>query len=601
MAILQTGVLFALLAADAGAPVPGGGRTPLHDLAESDDSESLAAVARQIRNGADVNAVTSDGETPLNLATRVTTCADTPRCSCSAPDRPSCPYKGNTRMIRALLAHGADPNRADVHGMTPLFWAFYNNQTEDILVLLKAGARPSGHDGNGETTWDLLKDADPRVVRELLAHGADPNERDGRGANALHALALHWDGDWSGRARDRRFLAVARLLLARGADVRAVSDHAGTPLHAAASTGFTAFGRLLIAAGASVDAVDKHGQTPLHAAANNGHAEIAALLLDHGAAVSARDAAGLTPLHALARGRHSYPLRPEWGRVVDLLVRRGGRLDAQDNLGRTPLFHAAGDAAVARLLIVAGAGAAGVGPPGASPLHVAVFRDDRQLVKVLIAAGVKVDARDDGGRTALHWAAFMGRSYELATLITVPGIDLDAVDKAGRTALSWAVETCHTEAADLLRAHGARTPPAFAKPKSACAGAAEASLHTAAGTTNMLVARSRLAAGADVNARDALGRTPLHVARTGAIGVPLELYKLLLDKGADVSARDAMGRTPLHAAYDIDESAAVSHFAELLVCRGADPNPRDLFGWTPMDIARMHAWRAPAVPTCPSR
>src|SRR4051812_21205683 len=118
----------------------------------------------------------------------------------------------------------------------------------------------------------------------------------------------------------------------------------------------------------------------------------------------------------------------------------------------------------------------------------------------------------------------------------------------------------------------------------------------------MQEARRLIAAGADVKARDGHGRTALHVARSTAIGVPFDLYKLLVDSGASVTARDAMGRTPLHAAYDTAEGGAQLRFAEFLVCRGADPEPRDLFGWTPMDLALMNGWRQPVVPakaTCP--
>lgn len=620
----QAGVLAALLVTDAGQSPPpcdvfsvrkgrnvdmsalqalaargcvdADGRTPLHWLAQDDDAENVALVGLLVRRGANVNAVASGGETPLHVATRDISCAETPKCTCSESHDSPC-WRGNPNMVRALLAHGADPNAADVHGTRPLYSAVSHNQLDEVVALLQAGARPTGHDGNQDTIWDLMRNPEPRIVAKLLAHGGDPNERNGDGEAALHALALH--GEEVRGVQRRRLMAIARMLAARGADVRATSDHGRTPLHVAASTGFAALARLVIAAGAPVDVADKQGQTALHLASFEGHADVVALLLQRGAAAGRKDAAGLTPLHWLARGRHSHPLADGWGRTIRLLVRHGGRFDAQDNLGRTPLFHAVRDVALAGLLISSGGAAPNVGPQGASPLHVAAYRDGEQLVRALIAAGLEVDARDRDGRTPLHWAAFMGRSRALGALVAAPGIDLDAADKMGRTPLDWAVAACQKQVAELLRARGARPPSADGiRRLDACAAQKPSPLHGAARRTNIHEARALIAAGANVNARDQEGRTPLHASPPYALGVPFDLYQLLIDKGADVSARDAMGRSPLHAAYDIDEEGTPLRFAQTLVCRGADPNPRDLFGWTPIDIARLRGWRAPTIPAC---
>jgi len=107
-------------------------------------------------------------------------------------------------------------------------------------------------------------------------------------------------------------------------------------------------------------------------------------------------------------------------------------------------------------------------------------------------------------------------------------------------------------------------------------------LHWAAGIGRLDVARLLIEHGAYVDARDNYGWTPLHVA---AYWGYVEVARLLIEHGADVNARDNDGRTPLHAAA----SSGWSHCVEvvkLLLEQGADVYAKDKEGRTPMDLAR---------------
>ena len=94
--------------------------------------------------------------------------------------------------------------------------------------------------------------------------------------------------------------------------------------------------------------------------------------------------------------------------------------------------------------------------------------------------------------------------------------------------------------------------------------------------------RTLLARGADPNARDDEGRTPIFSA---VLGGSVGLVGLLLETKADVNARDAHGATALHVAAE----EVLPEAATLLIGRGADVNAQDEAGNTPLSRAIFSA------------
>ena len=125
--------------------------------------------------------------------------------------------------------------------------------------------------------------------------------------------------------------------------------------------------------------------------------------------------------------------------------------------GRTALGAAvyAGHAAVVHVLIEGGANLNVVDDAGFTPLLIAVFRRETEIVAELLAAGdLMLEQRALLGRTALILASGIGL-YGVVSLLLNAGADVGARDDIGRTALAWAKSLGHTSVASLLKQYGA--------------------------------------------------------------------------------------------------------------------------------------------------
>jgi ankyrin repeat protein len=255
-------------------------------------------VRRLLRQGANVNARTEDGTTALMHATAV----------------------GDTQLLRMLLDHGADVNARNKAGATALMWA--SGDLDKVRALVDRGADVNARADSGRTPLMIAVGSPGAAdaVKLLIEKGADVRYSH-QGFTVLMAAA---------EGSDR---AVVRLLLARGADVKARNRAGWTALHAAALAGNRGVVEDLLARGADVNASDTlQGRTPLLWAANSGRADLVKLLLDHGADVSARESLSGTTALICAAGSE----RGDLG-LVNLLLDKGAALDAKDGQGHTAL------------------------------------------------------------------------------------------------------------------------------------------------------------------------------------------------------------------------------------------------------------------------
>jgi hypothetical protein len=110
-------------------------------------------------------------------------------------------------------------------------------------------------------------------------------------------------------------------------------------------------------------------------------------------------------------------------------------------------------------------------------------------------------------------------------------------------------------------------------------------LHRHARRSTAEVLKHLIEHGADVDARDTLGRTPLHcVAGEERVRFVIEKARLLIAAGSDVNATDKTGQTSLHAAARCNRE-----LIELLLRAGADPSMKDELGRTARELAGTDA------------
>ncbi len=522
----------------------------LYVAAGNDDLDRVRAL---LREGADVNAAQGDGMTALHHAARlgnaamaeilITAGANLEAKTRLGDHRPLhvASAAGRSGVVALLVAAGADVNALTNTGAAPLHFAAASGSADAIAALLGGGAEVDVREPVWGQTPLMFAAAAGRTeaIEMLLEKGANPSMT----ANVVDVVERDKADRSERRKRNERIAALRDPQAAEKLKEREEAEKRGNepePLNYAGQVG------------------SQGGLTPLLLAARDGHVDAALALLKGGADVNqVSDGTGLSPmLIATINGQFDLAM---------LLFEKGADPKIASEAGDTPL-HAALNMHWA--------------PKARHPQPVAYMQQKTRYLEMmerLLKAGVDPNAR----LANTLWYTTYNR-------------DLLGVDRTGATPFWRAAYALDIEAMRLLLRYGADPGlPTIKVPERVdeeAGGAGDGKDHSGLPEIPFggpAVYPIHAASGVGYGQGFA-GNSHRHVPDAW-----LPAVKFLVEElGADVNARDHNGYTPLHHAAARGDNELILY----LVSKGADPTAIARSGQTTADMANGPVQRIQPFP-----
>ncbi|PKS04966.1 hypothetical protein jhhlp_008332 [Lomentospora prolificans] len=361
----------------------------------------------------------------------------------------------NHRLIEQVLDKGVSPDSAEMHLLRE---AVLNHDTESLLLLLLFGADPNRPDTDGVTPlYSAVHVAYPEGAKALLNYGADPNLVAGPLKETPLDLAI-----------SQRNPSLLRLLLIYGGNPNHIADNGNAPLiQAIDETSPKRIVDLLLAYDADTNIKDEKGKTALCEAVLANRPDIVMSLLDHGA-----DPNFPGPKHVLwlavykpgclrnlllrgadflyAPGIMELATSINSAESVRILLQAGVNPNVKKDSLYTPLCTAIRDNRVdiVRLLLSHGANPNLVAMR--YPIEECVARSRNHMLPILLDAGA--DIRKP---LAILETAARARNVTAMSWLLNHGADPNAKSQEGYTPLTTAIRTDLPDGVSLLLSHKA--------------------------------------------------------------------------------------------------------------------------------------------------
>jgi len=368
----------------------------------------------------------------------------------------------NLELLKHLIAKGARTDIVDQHGYTLLLFAaatgqrdkslfeFIMQQGDDVkdevdhhgknVLLVHAGSMKNldllpffiekgisieskDEDGNGIFHF-AARSGDVQLLKKLISiYNIDQKPNPKTSENAFHFAASRRT-----RSGESSTIEMYQFLETLGLDATAINNKGESPLHLLAkSTRDSEIFKYFLSKGVDATLVDHSGNTAFMNAASNNMQEIIQLLLTDATDINQVDGKGFTALsHAIKGNKKS---------IAAFLIQKGASTNVKDESGtdlgfllinavdgRTNIEEIKGKM---QLLIREGYDPKRLDTDGNNLLHVAVSKNNLELVKYLLDLGVPVNQKDQSGQTALHLAAMNASNAALMKLLLESGADLE--------------------------------------------------------------------------------------------------------------------------------------------------------------------------------
>ncbi|KAG8122752.1 putative Ankyrin repeat and FYVE domain-containing protein [Naja naja] len=470
-------------------------------------------------------------------------------------------------IATTLVNHKADVDMMDKKGWSLLHKAIQRGDKFAANFLIKNGARVNAAIlGDQETPLHLVasynsKKHKPEVMTEmaqiaesLLRAGANPNMQDSQGRTPLHSsiVVRNDQGETPLHTACQHGLAnLTAELLQQGANPNIQTEKAAPAPKGTVMPG-------------TADSVSL--QTPLHMAIAYNHPDVVSVILEQKA----------NALHAT----NNLQIIPDFS--------------LKDSRDQTVLGLAlwTGMHKIAAQLLGSGASINDTMSDGQTLLHMAIQRQDSKSALFLLehqAISVSGNKRTQDGETALQ-LAIKNQLPLVVDAICTRGADMSVPDEKGNPPLWLALENNLEDIASTLVRHGCDAT--FWGPGPS--GCLQTLLHRAIDENSEQIACFLIRSGCDVNSPRQPGangegdeeahdrQTPLHLAACWGLE---ETVQCLLEFGANVNAQDAEGKTPIHVAIINQHNTII----QMMISHSAiQLNLRDRQGLTPFACAMTY-------------